>query len=778
MNKANKYILRQSLLVATGLLGASLMPVYAEVTTATPPPAKKIYKIKSVSKNLLRTVEKAALTHIKPVFGAETALIPKKFLEGQESTQNASTILSFVPGVNATSTNPIGVKTHISVRGFSQTQVGYTFDNLPIADLFNGGLSGGNNNYADLTNLIPVTLGETSGIRVTYGTPSPDINAVGAIGGNIDYLPKIPSEKRYESIFAGYGSFDTRSYGAEINTGANPGYGNLLLRFSSRQTAGYLDHSPDREYSYYAAYDLPQISPTSKWSVIFLLNKNKGATAARMPVALLQQYGPNYQWPLSFTYANSTAEHMMTIVQNKTLISSHAVFGFKGFYAYTNSNRLEYVNPSVNTPYNSFVTFYLNPAQTVCQYSGNDFSGNSSAACQAQTINGDNYHSYSYTTNTFGFNPSVEWLNHYVDLKAGGLGAVSQYHSRDYVYGSPNVPEVAGYNDLWDEHAWRLYGKLYAQAKIKPTRSLAITPGLKYETVSTHINDVPGYYYTVGAGSGRSYSEVSPYVGIQYKPIRSVTLYANYAVGYKYPNITAFYAADSNATSTSPATPVTIKPEQVNTYQFGAAYSHAGMDASISFYRSDFAHTFSSYYDTTTGLTYEYNIGSSSYQGINIATAYALDNYVSVYGNYSLQDAHYTSNSSSAYGVATSIGEPRANTPTYLAGIGILAHYMNTRARLYGNLVGPQYIEASTGAPTSISMPAYATMNFNLAHTFQIHQYGLKSVTLSLSGVNLLNSEASVLEKQFPYINNQPGNYLVAEPMMPRSFFGTVKMVF
>jgi iron complex outermembrane receptor protein len=69
-------------------------------------------------------------------------------------------------------------------------------------------------------------------------------------------------------------------------------------------------------------------------------------------------------------------------------------------------------------------------------------------------------------------------------------------------------------------------------------------------------------------------------------------------------------------------------------------------------------------------------------------------------------------------------------------------------------------------------------MNFNLAHTFQIHQYGVKNVTFSLSGVNLLNSEASVLEKQFPYINNQPGNYLVAEPMMPRSFFGTVKMVF
>lgn len=776
MIKANKQLLRQSLLVATGLLGGSLLPVPASATI-TPPPAKKVYKIKSVSKELLQTVEKAALTHMKPVFGAETALIPKKFLEGQESTENASTILSFVPGVNATSTNPIGVKTHISVRGFSQTQVGYTFDNLPIADLFNGGLSGGNNNYADLTNLIPITLGETSGIRVTYGTPSPDINAIGAIGGNIDYLPKIPSAKRYESVFAGYGSFGTRSYGAEINTGANPGYGNLLLRFSSRQTAGYLQHSPDREYSYYAAYDLPQISPTSKWSVIFLLNKNQGATAARMPVALLQQYGPYYQWPLSFTYANSKAEHMMAILQNKTLISSNAVFGFKGFYSYTNSHRLEYVNPSVSTPYNSFVTFYLSPAQTVCQYSGNDYAGNQSAACQAQTINGDNYHSYNYTTNTFGFNPSVEWLNHYVDLKAGGLGAVSLYHSQDFVYGTPNVPAITGYNDLWNEHGWRLYGKLYAQAKIKPTRSLAITPGLKYETVSTHLNDVPGYYYTVGANSGRSYSEISPYLGIQYKPLRSVTLYANYAVGYKYPNITAFYSADSNATATSPSTPVTITPERVDTYQFGASYNHNGIDASISFYRAGFAHTFSSYYDSNTGLTYEYNIGSSLYEGINIATAYALNSYLSLYGNYSVQEAHYTSNSSSSYGVSTSIGQPRPNTPTYLAGVGIEGHYMGTRARLYGNLVGPQYIEASTGAPTSISMPAYATMNFNLAHTFQVRRYGIKNVTLSLSGVNLLNSEASVLEKQFPYVN-QPGTYIEAEPMMPRSFFGTVKLMF
>ncbi|AUW34117.1 TonB-dependent receptor plug domain-containing protein (plasmid) [Acidithiobacillus caldus] len=307
---------------------------------------KRVYKIKRITKDLLRMVDKAALTRVKPVYGAETALIPKEFVKGQESTQNASTILNFVPGINATSTNPLGVKTHISVRGFSQTQVGYTFDNLPIADLFNGGLSGGNNNYADLTNLIPITLGETSGIRVTYGTPAPDVNSVGAIGGNIDYLPRLPTKRSYVTVFSGYGSFSTDNYGVEADTGNKSGYGNLFARFSSRQTSGYLHGAKDRQYSYYAAYDIPQITPTSKWSLIFLLNKNQGVTPARMPMAVLNQYGRYYQWPSSFTYANSKTEHMMAVLQNKTLLSSNAVFGMKAFYAYSNSDRLEYVNPN------------------------------------------------------------------------------------------------------------------------------------------------------------------------------------------------------------------------------------------------------------------------------------------------------------------------------------------------------------------------------------------------------------------------------------------------
>ncbi len=69
-------------------------------------------------------------------------------------------------------------------------------------------------------------------------------------------------------------------------------------------------------------------------------------------------------------------------------------------------------------------------------------------------------------------------------------------------------------------------------------------------------------------------------------------------------------------------------------------------------------------------------------------------------------------------------------------------------------------------------------MNFNLSHTFPVGRYGIRNVTLSLTGVNLLNSEAYVLEKQFLYINGNSGAYLEGEPMMPRSFFGTMKVVF
>lgn len=775
MIKRKTRLLRQSILVAIGLLGSSLIPAYAATST---PPTKKVYKIRKIDKNLLRQISKASITKVKPVYGMETALIPNKFIKSLKLTENANTILNFVPGVNASSMNAIGTKPHISIRGFSQTQLGFTYDNLPVGDLFYGGFSGGNINYGYLSQLVPVVLGQTDGIRVSYGTPQPYINSFGAIGGNVNYLPRMPGKKRKISTNFSYGSFDTRGYGASYNTGLT-NLGNMYIRFESKQTANYLNETPNRLYSFYTSYDFPTITPLSKWSLVFAMNKVSGYIPARMPEKLMNSYGRYYQWPRNFTWSTGKSESIIAILQNKTLLSPSIVANFKGMYEYIHNDRIEYVNPnsSYTNKYYSQVETLL-PVETVCQYSGNDFMGNNSEACQDQTISGDNYHNYKVGINTFALTSGIDYFNKYIDLKVGGMAFASiMSHSQDYVYGSLPIPTVPGYNDLWDEHAYRIYGKLYFQAKIKPIKNISITPGVKYESVTTHINDVPGYYYDVGASSGKTYGRFSPYIGVEYKPIKDFEVYGSDSIGYKYPNISAFYSADSNATATSPSSPITIKPERVDTYQFGFLYNNKKTKISLAFYDANFTNTFSSYVDPSTGITYEFNIGSSKYTGMNLAGSYAINRYFTLYANYSLQEAHYTNRVSSSYGETTFPGEPRPETPTYLAMLGVSAHYRKTDARLYTNLVGPQYIGSYTGAPTSRSLPSYSTLNLAISHKWNINSSLFKSLNLGLQLTNMLNSNAYILAKEWPYLNGS-GTYIEASPLMPRAVFANVKVSF
>lgn len=775
MKKLN-FSINNAIAITCGLLcGGHMMLAQAATINKQ---GKKIYKIKKIDKNLLRQVDKDELTKVKPVYGMETALIPRKYIKGLEATQNASTILNFVPGVNASSMNAIGTKPHISIRGFSQTQLGFTYDNLPIGDLFYGGMTGGDINYGYLSMLVPVVLGQTDGIRVSYGTPQPYIGSFGAIGGNVNYLPKMPSKGQKINANISYGSFNTIGYGFSFNSGMST-LGNLYLRFESKQTDNYLDNTPDRLYSFYTSYDFPTMNPLSKWSLIFAMNKNAGYVPARMPTSIMDEYGRYYQWPRNFTWATGKSESIIAILQNKTLLAPSLVGSFKGFYEYIHNNRTEYVNqnsPYTNEYYSQVET--LLPIETVCQYSGNDFMGNNSAACQNQTINGDNYHDYKVGINTFGISSDFDYINKYADVMFGGMTFASiMSHSQDYVYGSLPIPTIPGYNDLWDEHAYRIYGKLYVQAKIKPIENLSIIPGVKYESVTSHINDVPGYYYDVGASSGKTYGRLSPYIGINYKILRSLGVYGSDSIGYKYPNISAFYSADSNATPTSPSSQITIKPEKVNTYQVGMLYKRKRYEISAALYDADFTHTFSSYVSPNTGLTYEYNIGSSNYKGINLAGSFQIDRNLTLFGNYSLQNAHYTSRVTSNYGETTYPGEPRPNTPTYLATIGLSGKYGRTSGRLYGNLVGPQYIGSYTGAPTSQTLPSYATMNLSVGHKFVLNDGEIKTINISIQATNLLNTDAYVMAKVWPYLNGS-GTYTEAEPVMPRAIFGNIRVSF
>ena len=702
----------------------------------------KVVKITSVSKTGKKRKGSGQAAVMDGAHGAPVARLGAAALHHNEMSENAQTILNRMPGINVTSTNPLGTRPHISVRGFSGTQLGYTYDGLPIGDLFSGGLTGGSYNYAALYNLVPVTLGESSGISVIYGPAEPVVNTIGGIGGTVEYAPRLPGKTFSAAVFGGVGSFDTRSYGAEVDTGASKNGGALFLRAAHHSTGNYLQNSPDRGNSFYGAYVLPSRDGRSQFSAIMLYNNNSGYIPARMPAPLLALYGPNYQWPQSFTYSYGQATHEMAILGYKTEMNRYILLDTKAFYAYTRSDQLTYQNPAVTPIYDGNITYF-------------PFG------------NGAPYDRYIYATRTAGLSEIVNLLFGSDEVTFGGFGAASIYHSSQYWLASPGAASVPGQNNAWDEHGYRIYGKVYAQAELHFLGALTIVPGVKEEYVDTAINDIPGAYYPVGASSGNNYTKPSPYLGASFKLTRHLKVYGNVAQAYKFPNISAYYAADSFATPTSPPPGITVIPEKVTSYQLGVAFHTRRTALGAALYRQNFVHTFSSVYDVTNGLTYEYNYGASRYTGLNLTGSYEPGYGLKVYGSWSVQSAQYTSNATNSFGSSVSAGDPKQYTPHYLANIGVEDRFARLTSALWVNFVGSQVIGTLAGGPTTSSMPAYRTVNASFTYTLPVHAPGIKSLKAALNFTNILNSHAYVYEKQFSYPSGS-GSYNEAEPMMPR----------
>ena len=713
---------------------------------------KKVQVIKKIRKEISGKEISKSVTMGSDNGGPVTA-ISKHLVESQRGVTNAESILNSSPGVNVTTSNPIGVRVHTSIRGFKGSQIGYTYDNLPITNILNGGLTGGDSNDKQaLYNVVPVTLGQIGGVKIQFGPTPTNINSFGALGGTVEYLPRLPTNKFYVKTFAGYGSFNTRRYGAEVNTGYGKGLGKLFVRFSSRQTNNYFENTPNRLYSYYAAYVLPSVSGRSEFTAIYLQNNTNGFVPAHMPTALTDKYGPTYQFPLSDTYAEAKGNSSTAILGYKTFMTDKILLDTKMYYQYQDFDEVNYESPDFynNSPYVGNVPYFA--------------FGNSSP-----------YNRYRVINQTIGVAPSAKIFlgeNYQYQIDIGGLGLFTLAHDSSYLLPSRDYPQLQTVNDLWDEHQHRLVGTVYVQGKLKPTSRLTIYPGVKEEVVSSLMNDILGAYEQ-SAFSGNTYKRFSPYLGVDYKLTDEINLYSNFGINYKVPNMSAYYAADQ----TNPPAPLLISPEKVETFQFGAQYKAKNILANIAFYRQNFTNVFSSYYDLNNGLSYQFNFGSAKYQGMNIGADYKFNDVISGFANYSLQAASYTSSATGLNGVSVAAGDPKQYTPTYLANVGVNGKYDNLSAALSANFVGSQYIGSSGGSPTTSTIRPYKIVNLSITYNRKINYLDLKSAKISLNITNLLNSHSYIFEKQF---NNTLGTgvYNQGQPMLGRFISADLALTF
>jgi len=120
-----------------------------------------------------------------------------------------------LPGVNFQAADPFGAyewSARISIRGFSQNQLGFTLDGVPLGDM-----NYGNHNGLHISRAI---ISENVGrVEVAQGAGSLAAASTSNLGGTIEFFSRAPAEELGVEASATYGSDDTKRLFARIDSG-------------------------------------------------------------------------------------------------------------------------------------------------------------------------------------------------------------------------------------------------------------------------------------------------------------------------------------------------------------------------------------------------------------------------------------------------------------------------------------------------------------------------------------------------------------------------------
>ncbi len=779
-------------IAATGALNITVMAaaqaggVTAPTTSA---PTRGAINVGRVSAGLaLNTLDKVPTK--KEVFESTQSVkvIGKKQMETAGPAGGAGQALAVAPGVNTQTDSPAGgSRTTISINGMktgwsniagnaNDGTVMVTFDGVPMVDPAYGVWGSPE---------VP-QMSMIKGIAVTYGPGYPINRWFNNIGGSINFIPLQPTAKAGASIGGFYGSFNTRGIHFNVRTGNIDGWSAIIaggLTSTGNYLNGYGFNNPSNNYAYFAKV----IKKFHGGHFSF------GAYAARgvsyRPLGI--PVSPNSNVTVNGTDANGNPIPGPIYSQQTT-----------GFY--TTLPYSEYWKEAFNTSYILYSKFFDHLSRDLTLHNllwyrhgsrehlhYNYYTGGYSnvALNQYYLAKSDTYGDKLYFTEHLPWN-SVSFGGYFINNKYNSLLEFYNPTQASLINGAPVYGSLAVPNG--DSHSSYMYMTdlaAFIQDDIQPVRNVRITPGLRVVTFNTnYVNNeaaqfpLNGYnnginsYGTSGdrqPNSSTNFTDVEPSIGVNWKIIPDVAVYANYSTAYKAPAGATGTYAHMLASS--------LKPQSSSQYQFGvkAYVPHDGLLNHASF-GANYYHL----NDTNeiipipvvSHLYSEFASGSSTFSGVNM---YFDDNplyNLYVFSNLSFEKAVY-SNYVNPHGVSYD-GMPVSDVPAQTANIGAYYQWYHAgvvyEPRIWWQYTGAQNIyNNNTGAPTNQKLPAFGIWNAALRVNIG-HQYlfaGLHKLSVNVDVLNLLNKQYN----SYQYISG--GGYygvagqMLADPGMPRAVY-------
>ncbi len=337
---------------------------------------------------------------------------------------------------------------------------------------------------------------------------------------------------------------------------------------------------------------------------------------------------------------------------------------------------------------------------------------------------------------------------------------------------------------------WKQY-QPFVEFEWKPLDALTVRPGVKYVHWEMLLN-APVEKLANGSQPlklDQTFTKTIPYFNVNYRISSNLSVYGEYAQGMLVPNIGNFYV--NNLSSTK------VVPQTSTNYQVGAVYQVAQFSLDGDLYWIDFQHKIQQFTDVVTGQPYETNSGGATYKGVEIQGTYALPHGVSVFANYSYNNAVGTGDRSNPlYN-----GHQLTTVPQWTAAVGArFEHHQLFRQddsilfAFNDKFVGSQYLTNAkcSSAPNGVCaanavlspvtglIPSYSEADLSM--TYRIGAYSIEGQILNLfdsGSVTTVKGSALIAgTPNFALTSAQGGGANAPEYQVPRSFQITLKAKF
>jgi iron complex outermembrane recepter protein len=646
------------------------------------------------------------------------SIISQHYIQNSTApTSNYSDIIQIAPSVSNIDPNGAGLmeSQSLSIRGFQDGQYNVTFDGIPFGD---------SNDFTHHSTSFfsNQVLGS---INIDRGPGDASQIGFATFGGTIGLDSKDPSLTPSFSVLGSYGSWNTWTAGAEMNTGDIQQWGDAraMVGYTQTNSDGYLTDSAQRRENVYFKLEKPLGDDTL---VTFFATYNKihqnvplGATAQQ-----IQDFGPNFGLnnnPASQAYYGYNIDLINTdfeYIDVKTKVAQWVIDNKVYTYGYYH-NGFNGLDPNGETPNGTS----LGP---------NDVPG--------QEMN-NNYRAWGdVLTAERKIGPGTLQLGAWITHQSNFRDNFNVDDSLNYAFLSQNFTMT---DTL-------LTFEPYLQYALQLPYGLTVTPGVKYVSFNRQIDSPMNQGSGTPVDFGHTWSKVLPSLTVHDQITSDWSAYIQYAQGFLAPNLNVFYVQ-------SPTVSGQPNPEQTDNYQIGTTYKTNRLTVSADLYYVNFRNAVTS--RTVGDNTIFTNAGGAVYKGFESEATFSLGYGFSLYANLTFNSAKQKST-----------GDWMPNAPQQTAAAGVLYEHGPLAGSLITKFVGHQFGDTGDTQPIG----GFTVTNFSAAYTIKNLAPWMHDTRIGFQIDNLFNRTSIDALAGFTAADNTPLYWTIPG----RAFIGTLSTDF